>query len=1011
MREEHKDQSTDINEIDSMKHDASNKINRRQQNVFDGDYFSREYLLELENNKRKNSMNEFRYHSIREDLKRKEQELNVKPPRKKLFEDYVQPTYRDVYDLNKLDSLQNYDQFSEQKKLDTDEVEIEEEISNEKPSVSKSSRFIKRIQTKVLDLKESNHSNINEEVNDSKEESSQTHSWKVNVSDLKEKFKWPGIRNKTLEDLKNGHEETDGNFVEVETTYDQTNNDDDDAMIYSEINDSRKTIIGSDNNVEDLDQTIDLSQSVISEDTEKDLDKTIVLPQSDLAKAHNVDNQDVHQTIDLRNEFKENSSDDLEKTLVLQKDTLDSIDDNINTSEKEFVSNEDTYETRIIQSLSIADYEENNSHQDEDTDIDKTIIMDKRELNQLDSDKNVQDEVRKNVDNQYHNIDDRQESQEKESHLVESGLDYNETLIFESPIIRDTNFEETLTYDDLRVEQNVYENQYKASQNNEQSDAESESTFVKGAAWMSIGTVISRIIGALYVIPWATWFGNSWTKANTLFSAGYKPYGLFLAVATGGFPSAISKQIAYYTSQHKYKTADKLFKNSLLIMIATGLISGLILFLAAPILAENTSVVDKVGATNVIRSLAPALVILPMMSLLRGYFQGFSNMKPTAVSQIIEQVARVAYMLAATYAIMIMAKGEAVNAVVQSTFAAFIGAAVALLYLIIVYIKQYRQFKKFVDEDQDEVELDFKESMIILLKDSIPFIILGSGIIIAQNIDTYTFGHILKNTSYLLMSEIEILYGVLSLDVDKLIMIIVSLSIALSASSIPLLTASFGRNNLNGTRKLIEKILSVFFIVMIPSAIGMAAIADNLYWLFYPGGSDFGPNILVTAALSSVVLGLYSVLSITLQSMSFRRHAVKFLLVGLLVKLILQYPLVMLWNAHGAILTTAIGLAVTCILMAIKIHKEVHLDVESIRQNFMRILIPSLIMGMAVYFWNSVLNAFFGPVGRLATFGKISLVVLIAFFIYGTLMALQGMLSIILGNRFSNIQEKLRFRR
>src|SRR5699024_11548856 len=89
-----------------------------------------------------------------------------------------------------------------------------------------------------------------------------------------------------------------------------------------------------------------------------------------------------------------------------------------------------------------------------------------------------------------------------------------------------------------------------------------------------------------------------------------------LAIATAGFPSSIAKQMAYYHSLKEYKTADKLFKNSIIIMLLTGVLSGGLLFLIAPILAENTSTTNVEGATMVIRSLSPALLILPAMSLL-----------------------------------------------------------------------------------------------------------------------------------------------------------------------------------------------------------------------------------------------------------------------------------------------------------------------------------------------------------------------------------------------------------
>lgn len=577
------------------------------------------------------------------------------------------------------------------------------------------------------------------------------------------------------------------------------------------------------------------------------------------------------------------------------------------------------------------------------------------------------------------------------------------TMRYQSPILTDAVLEETLGQDDIRIEKFV-------ESPKDEITLIKQSSFVSGAAWLTVGNIISRVIGALYVIPWATWLGESWTQGNTLYSVGYKPYSLFLAIATAGFPSAIAKQMALHHSQKEYRAADKLFKYSLLVMIATGLFAGALLYFAAPVLASQSPTVNVDGAIMVIRSLVPALVILPVMSILRGYFQGFNDMRPTAISQILEQFARVGYMLAATYAIMMLYNGEVTAAVVHSTFAAFVGAIISLAYLILVYIRRLSTVKKLIAQSADHVKLSFSHSLVIMVKDSIPFIILGSGIIIAQLIDTYTFSQILRNTSILLLKEISELYGVLSLDVDKLIMIVISLAIALSTAFVPSLTSIFAKRDIPGTSNMVRQIITVFAIVMIPSAIGMAAIADNVYWLFYPEGSEIGPSLLVTASLCSMILGLYTVLSTILQSMNYRRVAVRFLIVGLLVKALLQFPLVALLQAHGAVLSTALGLLVSSIFMWIKLRRELEMDTYRLSLDLVKIIVPAILMGIAALMWNNVFNLAFGEVGRWATLGKIVLVIILGVIIYGGAMAVQGMLSVLLGNKYEQWQEKLRIR-
>ena len=567
------------------------------------------------------------------------------------------------------------------------------------------------------------------------------------------------------------------------------------------------------------------------------------------------------------------------------------------------------------------------------------------------------------------------------------------TQVFTEPILTDQVLEEYLNEDDVTIEAELNEKQ----------------TIVKGATWLTFGNIFSRILGAIYVIPWAAWLGADYLNANTLYSAGYQPYALFLAIGTAGFPSAIAKQMAYYHSKKQYRFADQLFKASMIVMSLMGLVTATALFFVAPALAAATPTIDHAAATLVIRSIVPPLVILPVMSLLRGYFQGYNNMVPTAVSQILEQIARVFYMLAATYAVMKLFNGAATTAVIHSTFAAFIGAAVSLVYLIFVYLRRLPMIKALIETDQSRDEFDLMKTLRIMLIDSVPFILVGSGIIIAQNIDTYTFGQIMGYTSSLLRSEIAELYGVLSLDVNKLIMIIISLAIGISLSSLPAITKRFAEQDKEGTGDLIQHVILLFSFVMLPAAVGMASIPTEVYQLFYANGSQSGPGLLVTASYMSIVLGLYTILSTILQAMNFRRLSIWHLLIGLVVKVVLQFPLVAIFQAQGTFLSTGLAFLVSSLLMWRTIHKSVPLRYSEMTPKLVKMLVGTALMGVSTSIWAQVLNGLMGPVGRGMTFVKVILVVLVGVFVYMTVMALFGLLPILFGSRKKDLQDKMRF--
>lgn len=567
---------------------------------------------------------------------------------------------------------------------------------------------------------------------------------------------------------------------------------------------------------------------------------------------------------------------------------------------------------------------------------------------------------------------------------------------FQESILTDHTFEDYLVDDDLTVSDELSE------------ELNDKQNIVRGAAWLTFGNIFSRILGAIYVLPWAAWLGAEYLKANSLFSIGYTIYAFFLAVATAGFPSAIAKQIAFYHSRKEYKTADKLFKVSMGIMVGTGIVAAALLYIVAPFYVSYTATNNPTAAIIVVRSLVPALLILPMMSLLRGYFQGFNDMMPTAVSQVLEQIARVVYMLGATYAIMELYNGQAADAVVHSTFAAFVGGMISLLYLIIIYLRQLPKVTALIRNDQHSQDFEMAKIVKIMVLDSIPFIVLGSGIIVAQLIDTLTFSSIIHFATTYTNNEIEELFGVLSLDVNKLIMIIISLAIGISLSSIPAISRKFAEGDKKGTGELIEHICLLFTCVMMPASLGMASIAKMVYQLFYANGSQHGPALLVSSSYLSIVLGLYTVLSTILQSMNYRRKSMQYLLIGLIVKFAAQFPLMYFLHTQGAVYSTLIGFLVTSILMWRQIHRDVRIGYVDFLPKLGLLVLGSIVMSIATYFWGKALDGLFGDVGRLMTFGKVFGVVVLGVLVYGAILAVTGLLSLLIGNRHRELQDKLR---
>ena len=172
---------------------------------------------------------------------------------------------------------------------------------------------------------------------------------------------------------------------------------------------------------------------------------------------------------------------------------------------------------------------------------------------------------------------------------------------------------------------------------------------------------------------------------------------------------------------------ESLFKSGLIIMMATGVVSFLILYFSAPILGDmiirDKDQVTKVeDVITVIRAVSFALIVVPFMSLIRGYFQGHQSMGPSAVSQVVEQIVRIVFLLAGAYIVLYVLNGSIAKAVSMATFAAFVGAIGSLAVLLWYWYKRKPYLDELLLHDKGTVDISLKDMYKEILLYAAPFV-------------------------------------------------------------------------------------------------------------------------------------------------------------------------------------------------------------------------------------------------------------------------------------------------
>ena len=533
----------------------------------------------------------------------------------------------------------------------------------------------------------------------------------------------------------------------------------------------------------------------------------------------------------------------------------------------------------------------------------------------------------------------------------------------------------------------------------QQAKDSNQATLVKGSAWLSVGNIVSRILGAIYIVPWMALLGSNSNRANGLFSQGYTIYAIFLAIATFGVPAAISKLVAEFNARHDIYQSRQLMRQSMILGVILGIVFGSAIYLLTPILSMGNA-----NFIPVLHSLAPAVAIFPLMSMLRGIFQGYQLMSISALSQVIEQIARVIYMLVTAVIILRVNPGNWSGVVVQSTFAAFIGAIFSMLVLIWGWFKYRYILIKPLYSNAQHVKKPTLSLIFNILKESWPFIIIGSAITLFRLVDQYTYFNIQLQTQFALFSA----------NPNKLIMIIVPFSTSIAATALPMLSGSKATLTRENIQDQLKQVIKLFALVMFPSALGMFAIAAPLYKMFYPidVSNQEGIYLLQFSTILAIVFSLFMLLAFVLQALSEVSIVIKAFVLGLLVKIALQVPSIRYFEGMGALIASMIGMAIAIAYMLDYLQAAYGVSLSSVGQELWQLFIGAATMAIVSYVVVFLMSNFLFPMD---TKVSVTITALISAAIGGIVVIIlylrMGFGDDLLGNKIRYIPAKLRPKR
>ncbi|MCB6704517.1 polysaccharide biosynthesis protein [Streptococcus parasanguinis] len=539
----------------------------------------------------------------------------------------------------------------------------------------------------------------------------------------------------------------------------------------------------------------------------------------------------------------------------------------------------------------------------------------------------------------------------------------------------------------------------------EQNDQQAQ--MLRGTAWMTASNFISRLLGAAYIIPWYIWMGKYGPQANGLFTMGYNIYAWFLLISTAGVPVAVAKQVAKYNTRDQADHSFALIRGFLKFMGILGLGFAILMYLLSPVFASLSGGGKEL--IPIMQSLSWAVLIFPSMSVIRGFFQGFNNMKPYAISQIAEQVIRVIWMLLTTFFIMKIGSGDYVQAVTQSTFAAFIGMVASLLVLF-YYLAKTGLLSSIFKKQEESEEIDTRALLIDTIREAIPFIITGSAIQLFQIVDQMTFINIMSWFTDYSQKQLLVMFSYFSANPNKITMILIAVATSIGGVGIPLLTENYVKDDLKAAGKLVQDNLTMLLAFLLPATFGAVAVAKPLYTVFYGQPDSLALGLFIVAMLQTIILGLYMVLSPMIQALFQNRKAIRYFFYGVVVKLVLQIPFILVFRSYGPLLSTTIALMVPIVLMYREIQTITQFNRTIVFKRTLLGSILTVVMLLGVLIAGLILGWIFPPNGRVWSMIYIIVIGGLGVAIYGALGLWLRYFDRFIGGQATRLRQKFRMK-
>ncbi|MBO5182996.1 MAG: oligosaccharide flippase family protein [Bacilli bacterium] len=481
--------------------------------------------------------------------------------------------------------------------------------------------------------------------------------------------------------------------------------------------------------------------------------------------------------------------------------------------------------------------------------------------------------------------------------------------------------------------------------------------------------ILCKIIGLIYVIPFNAMISAS---AGALYSYAYNIYVIFLSLSTGGIPIAISKLVSEYDSLKYYKTKEKIYKLGNFIICIIGIFLFVVMVVFADVIAKFI-IGDAVGSntvsdvSRVIRIISFALLIVPALSVTRGYLQGHNYMRESSISDVLEQFVRVCIILIGCLVVIKIFKMDEKIAIGISVLSASVSALVSYIYLL---FKIKKNKKDLIKKNVTEKEVGNKEIIKKIVLCALPFIIVEVLKSAYATVDTVTIVRGLTDLGYSVI-DAETTFSVIATWGNKLCSIVISISFGISMSLIPSVAGEFVKGNIKKVNEQFNSSLLLLLITTLPMTLGLFFLGRSVWILFY-GYDSLSIEVFKLYIFQAITFSFFSIFISFLQTVNKSKVALVTLFISFILNAIFNIPFMHLCHYlgiggyQGATVCTLVTQVLPALFLFIYTKKKFNFDTKFLVSNGFKIILSTMVMMITLY-----LVSIFYPINSINRFSAL----------------------------------------